>query len=189
MADAQAELGELDLAQVEELSRLAPFGSSNRAPVVVIPGSVVRTSRQVGQGHLQLTLSQGTVWPTPSASAWLPRRPPTARWWTWSPARKWTPTAAFAGRACGSKRSFEEDREMKEPLESTREKTVFDFLPRKRLLAALSLIVVLLAVLYARRHTGGAIEQLQNALAPAAPTAPAAPPIPRAPEPPNHKRR
>jgi single-stranded-DNA-specific exonuclease len=59
VVDAQAELGELDLAQVEELGRLAPFGSSNRAPVVVIPGSVVRTSRQVGQGHLQLTLSQG----------------------------------------------------------------------------------------------------------------------------------
>jgi single-stranded-DNA-specific exonuclease len=57
--DAQAELGELDLAQAEELGRFAPFGSSNQAPVVVIPGSVVRTSREVGQGHLQLTLSQG----------------------------------------------------------------------------------------------------------------------------------
>ncbi len=59
-ADARADLGELDLAQVEELGRFAPFGSSNRAPVVVIPGTIVRTSRQVGQGHLQLTLSQGS---------------------------------------------------------------------------------------------------------------------------------
>jgi hypothetical protein len=64
---------------------------------------------------------------------------------------------------------------MTEPSESTREKTVFDFLPKKRLLAALSLIVVLLAVLYVRRHTGGAIEQLKNVVAPAAPNAPAAP--------------
>jgi single-stranded-DNA-specific exonuclease len=61
LADATADLGELDLAQAEELGRLAPFGSANEEPLVAVPGIVVRTSRTVGQGHLQLTLAQGTT--------------------------------------------------------------------------------------------------------------------------------
>jgi single-stranded-DNA-specific exonuclease len=61
VADATAALGELDLGQAEELNRLAPFGSSNQQPLVAVPGLHVRTSRKVGQGHLQLTLSQGAA--------------------------------------------------------------------------------------------------------------------------------
>ena len=61
IVDATAELGELDLAQAEELNRLAPFGNSNQEPVVAIPGIVVRACREVGQGHLQMTLSQGAA--------------------------------------------------------------------------------------------------------------------------------
>ena len=38
-ADAAAELDELDLPQVEELARLAPFGHSNAEPLVAVPGS------------------------------------------------------------------------------------------------------------------------------------------------------
>ena len=50
---------ELDLVQAEELSRLAPFGSSNQEPILAIPGIVVRASREVGKGHLQMTVAQG----------------------------------------------------------------------------------------------------------------------------------
>jgi hypothetical protein len=59
------------------------------------------------------------------------------------------------------------------PLQPPREKTFFELLPKGRLLAALSLVVLLLAVLYVRRHTGGAIQQLKNAIDPGAPPAPA----------------
>jgi single-stranded-DNA-specific exonuclease len=57
-ADVEAGLGELDLPQVEELARLGPFGQANGEPLVALPGVVVRATRVVGQGHLQLTLSR-----------------------------------------------------------------------------------------------------------------------------------
>jgi single-stranded-DNA-specific exonuclease len=55
--DAAAALGEIDLPQAEELSRLGPFGQANAEPIVALPGVVVRATRVVGQGHLQLTLA------------------------------------------------------------------------------------------------------------------------------------
>jgi single-stranded-DNA-specific exonuclease len=57
--DAIASLAELDMAQVEELARLAPFGSANSEPLIVVPGVVVRSTRVVGASHLQLTLAHG----------------------------------------------------------------------------------------------------------------------------------
>jgi single-stranded-DNA-specific exonuclease len=62
LADAAAELHDLDLGQAEELARLGPFGSANAEPLVALSGLVVRSSRVVGQKHLQLTVSHnGTV--------------------------------------------------------------------------------------------------------------------------------
>ncbi len=54
--DAETELGELDLAQAEEIGRLAPFGVSNAEPLFAIPGVVAHTTRVVGKGHLQMTV-------------------------------------------------------------------------------------------------------------------------------------
>jgi single-stranded-DNA-specific exonuclease len=59
--DAVAELAELDLAQVEELERLAPFGAANSEPLLAIPGVVTRATKVVGANHLQLTLARGTA--------------------------------------------------------------------------------------------------------------------------------
>ncbi len=56
--DAQADLGELDVSQALELERIAPFGMANAQPLLVIPGVVAKSTRVVGKGHLQLTLSQ-----------------------------------------------------------------------------------------------------------------------------------
>jgi hypothetical protein len=51
---------------------------------------------------------------------------------------------------------------MRIPPDRLRERTFFELLPKGKLLAALSLLVMLLAVLYARRHAGPALEQLQG---------------------------
>jgi single-stranded-DNA-specific exonuclease len=59
LADAVADLSDLDLAQAEELARLGPFGSANAEPLVALAGLTVRSSRVVGQKHLQLTVSHG----------------------------------------------------------------------------------------------------------------------------------
>jgi single-stranded-DNA-specific exonuclease len=60
-ADAAAELTDLDLAQVEELGRLQPFGNGNGEPALALAGLTVRSSRVVGQNHLQLTVSRGDL--------------------------------------------------------------------------------------------------------------------------------
>jgi len=57
--DAVTSLAELDLPQVEELARLAPFGAENGEPLLALPGVEVRSSRVVGTSHLQLTLAHG----------------------------------------------------------------------------------------------------------------------------------
>jgi single-stranded-DNA-specific exonuclease len=57
--DAAAELRDLDLDQLEELARLGPFGSANAEPAVGLSGLVVRSTRVVGQKHLQMTVSHG----------------------------------------------------------------------------------------------------------------------------------
>jgi single-stranded-DNA-specific exonuclease len=59
--DAEADLGELDLAQAEELGRLGPFGAANAEPLLAIAGLVARATRVVGGKHLQLTLSRGAA--------------------------------------------------------------------------------------------------------------------------------
>lgn len=59
--DAVASLSDLDMVQVEELERLAPFGNANHEPLIVVPGAVTRSTRVVGTSHLQLTLTQGAA--------------------------------------------------------------------------------------------------------------------------------
>lgn len=59
--DAIATLSELDMIQIEELERLAPFGSANSEPLIVMPGVVARSTRVVGTSHLQLTLTHGAA--------------------------------------------------------------------------------------------------------------------------------
>jgi len=59
--DAVATLADLDMSQVEELERLAPFGSANQEPLLAIPGVSVRSTRVVGTSHLQMTLVHGTT--------------------------------------------------------------------------------------------------------------------------------
>jgi single-stranded-DNA-specific exonuclease len=59
--DAIATLSELDMIQIEELDRLAPFGNANSEPLIVVPGVVARSTRVVGTSHLQLTLTHGAA--------------------------------------------------------------------------------------------------------------------------------
>ena len=59
--DAEAELGELDLVQAEELERLAPFGIGNSEPLFALPDVVARSTRVVGTSHLQITLARGAA--------------------------------------------------------------------------------------------------------------------------------
>ena len=59
--DAEAELGDLDLLQAEELERLAPFGIGNSEPLFALPDVVARSTRVVGTSHLQITLSRGAA--------------------------------------------------------------------------------------------------------------------------------
>jgi single-stranded-DNA-specific exonuclease len=56
--DAVAELGDLDTNAAEELGRLGPFGAANAEPLLVLAGVTTESTRLVGQGHLQLTLTQ-----------------------------------------------------------------------------------------------------------------------------------
>jgi single-stranded-DNA-specific exonuclease len=56
--DALAELADLTLAQADEIERLAPFGAANPEPLFALAGVTANATRVVGQGHLQLTLSQ-----------------------------------------------------------------------------------------------------------------------------------
>jgi single-stranded-DNA-specific exonuclease len=59
--DAVANVADLDLAQAEELERLAPFGAGNSEPLFVLPDVVARSTRVVGTSHLQLTLAHGAA--------------------------------------------------------------------------------------------------------------------------------
>jgi single-stranded-DNA-specific exonuclease len=60
-ADAVAELTDLDLPQLEELARLAPFGKDNGEPTLAFSNLQVRSSRIVGQKHLQLVVSKDGI--------------------------------------------------------------------------------------------------------------------------------
>jgi single-stranded-DNA-specific exonuclease len=59
--DAELDLADLDLAQAEELERLAPFGAGNSEPLFVFPNVVARNTRVVGTSHLQITLARGAA--------------------------------------------------------------------------------------------------------------------------------
>jgi single-stranded-DNA-specific exonuclease len=59
--DAIANLADLDIFQAEELERLAPFGSANVEPMIVVPGVITRNTRVVGMSHLQMTLAHGAT--------------------------------------------------------------------------------------------------------------------------------
>jgi single-stranded-DNA-specific exonuclease len=55
--DAVVDLGDLDIAAAEELRRLGPFGAANAEPLFALEDVTAQSTRRVGQGHLQLTLS------------------------------------------------------------------------------------------------------------------------------------
>jgi single-stranded-DNA-specific exonuclease len=57
--DAEVGLGELDLSVAEELARLAPHGAANREPIFALRSVTARSTRRVGNGHLQLSLDHG----------------------------------------------------------------------------------------------------------------------------------
>jgi single-stranded-DNA-specific exonuclease len=57
MVDAVVDLGELDPRAAEELGRLGPFGAANAQPLFGLAGVTAESTRLVGQGHLQITLS------------------------------------------------------------------------------------------------------------------------------------
>jgi single-stranded-DNA-specific exonuclease len=60
-ADAQVQLGDVDLTLAEELGAMAPFGKENEPPLLVARGLRVVGSRRVGDGsHLKLELEDGS---------------------------------------------------------------------------------------------------------------------------------
>jgi len=54
--DADVELGDCSWSLLEEINRMAPFGPGNPEPVLVARGVTLIDARQVGNGHLRLTL-------------------------------------------------------------------------------------------------------------------------------------
>ncbi len=61
--DAEVRLADLELAQVEELGRLGPFGAANAEPLLAFPAVLARGTRVVGETHLQLTLAADQAGP------------------------------------------------------------------------------------------------------------------------------
>jgi single-stranded-DNA-specific exonuclease len=57
--DAEASLDELDLAIVDELARLAPFGAGNPQPVFLARGVHLQQMQVVGGSHLRFSACQG----------------------------------------------------------------------------------------------------------------------------------
>ena len=60
--DSACELGELDIATVQEIDQLAPFGRENRKPALLIEGARLTQMRPFGKAgavrHLELVVSQ-----------------------------------------------------------------------------------------------------------------------------------
>ncbi len=56
--DLELDPGSLDLAMVDELDQLAPFGQKNPEPLFLSKGLPVQSRRVVGQTHLKLVLGQ-----------------------------------------------------------------------------------------------------------------------------------
>ena len=59
--DAVVELGDMQWQMLDALEQLAPFGYGNREPVFMTRGAWVRGARVVGNDHLSLTFTDGTV--------------------------------------------------------------------------------------------------------------------------------
>lgn len=59
--DAEAQLGDMNWQTLEALERIAPFGFGNREPIFLTRGAWVRGARIVGNDHLGLTFTDGTV--------------------------------------------------------------------------------------------------------------------------------
>lgn len=59
--DAVAELGDMNWQTLEALERIAPFGCGNHEPVFMTRGAWVRGARIVGNDHLGLTFTDGTI--------------------------------------------------------------------------------------------------------------------------------
>ncbi len=57
--DAEVVAADVDLALVDELRRLEPFGAGNPEPTLMLRGVAVVERRTVGDGHLKLRLSAG----------------------------------------------------------------------------------------------------------------------------------
>ena len=56
---------------------------------------------------------------------------------------------------------------MRAPSDRLRDRTFFELLPKRKLLAALSLLVILFAVVYVQRHADRAMAQLHGFFGPA----------------------
>ena len=60
--DSMCELGELDIATVQEIDQLAPFGRENRKPALLVEGAKLTQVRPFGKAgavrHLELVVSQ-----------------------------------------------------------------------------------------------------------------------------------
>jgi single-stranded-DNA-specific exonuclease len=59
--DAEAELSEMNWSLLAGLDQLAPYGFGNREPVFVTRGAWVKGARIVGNDHLSLLFTDGTV--------------------------------------------------------------------------------------------------------------------------------
>ncbi|MGG5254927.1 single-stranded-DNA-specific exonuclease RecJ [Neobacillus sp. SM06] len=60
MLDAEMELADIDLALIEEVNLLAPFGVENPKPKIIIKDTAISSIRKIGanQTHLKLTISE-----------------------------------------------------------------------------------------------------------------------------------
>jgi hypothetical protein len=72
----------------------------------------------------------------------------------------------FGGRGCAFDRSIVQDLDVRAPSDQFKEKSFLELLPKGRLLAALSLLILLVAVVYAQRHAGRAMDQLKGLVSP-----------------------
>jgi single-stranded-DNA-specific exonuclease len=61
--DAEVRLNEVDVRLVRELGSLHPFGAGNPEPTLAVRNLAILDARVVGEGHLKLTVRQGTSFP------------------------------------------------------------------------------------------------------------------------------
>jgi single-stranded-DNA-specific exonuclease len=61
--DAEVQLNDVDVRLVRELGSLHPFGAGNPEPTLAVRNLAILDARVVGEGHLKLTVRQGTSFP------------------------------------------------------------------------------------------------------------------------------